>query len=179
MLFLAILLTQTPQTPTLDLSLPKLAEYGVAILAIYALLTLIRNNGKQDTQQAATLDKSIEFNGRVLEMLNELKAARREDNAAHKEDSANLQRAINKSTGSMNTMTEEVRINTKATIDHYKASAQSISILNRGMDRAERHFNKRVDEMERLIRDNHAATLRVIGEAKPSPAPERNEVESE
>ncbi len=83
---------------------------------------------------------------------------------------AELAVTMSASKTSMDNVADEVRTNTKATVDIYKESAQSASILNRGLVRAEVFFKQRVDEIEKLLNRHHTEVMDAVAKIQPAPA---------
>lgn len=173
-LIAVLMLAQATQTPSLDTILPKILDYGVAALAIYVLLNNIRNNGKQDSDQADLLRESIKLNGKMVEMVDELKKVREEDKRNTQQTFENLSKnqavffkGVRKNISTMETVASEVQTNTKATIDHYKASAQSLAVLNRNFDKAETRFHNRIDDAIKLMNEHHTEQMTALAALKP------------
>lgn len=158
----ALLVAQAAQSSPVDAIVAKLAEYGVAALALYALIYLVRNNGKQDSAQADLLRESIKLNGKMVEMVDELKEARKADNAAFTNVAENLTKNDALFFQGVTTLTDEVKLNTKATIDHYRASAETAAGLREDLSETKAEFNERIDKVEERVE-----TIAVIAEEVP------------
>lgn len=144
---------------------------GLAVMLTFVLIIVVIFGGRIVT-------KMLDFISRVTAAIERMdKAIDKVSDQSEAQSTVlgELSTNIHESKTSMDTMTRGVKINTKVTSDSFKASAQSLSILNRGLERTETYFKGRADAIERQMQLNHQETLSAIANIKSTPQPETSE----
>lgn len=178
MLIILALQSEEIQSKALD-TVTQLVQGGVTAIAIVlgiAILVLVVFGGRILTQMLAFISRvtaAIESMDKAVEKVSD-------QSATQSTVLAELAVNLSESKKSTDTMTSEIRVNTKATLDYLKASTSGMEILNRGLQRTETFFKGRIDGIEALLLAHHNAQMAAIAEVKPQlpslPAPEKSEV---